>query len=62
MVGSTILSGTNVVISGGSVDGNQATASEGGGIYVSDVNPGDSASPSNVDVSSNTPVEDGGGL
>ena len=35
---------------------------EGGGIDIADLSPGDSASLSNVDVSSNTTVEDGGGL
>jgi hypothetical protein len=58
--GVTMEDGTNV-ISGGSVDGNHTTASEGGGIDIEDLNPGDSASLSNVDVSSNGGF-DGGGL
>ena len=58
--GVTMEAGTNV-ISGGSVDGNHTTASDGGGIDIEDLNPGDSASLSNVDVSSNGGF-DGGGL
>jgi hypothetical protein len=59
--GLTMENGTNV-ISGGSVDGNNTTSSEGGGVDIEDLNPGDSASLSNVDVSSNTSGVDGGGL
>ena len=58
--GLTMEAGTNV-ISGGSVDGNHTTASDGGGIDIEDLNPGDSANLSNVDVSSNGGF-DGGGL
>ncbi len=59
--GVTMEDGTNV-ISGGSVDGNDATYSGGGGVDIEDLNPGDSASLSNLDVSNNTTGVDGGGL
>ena len=61
--GVTMEDGTNV-ISGGSVDGNETNFffGEGGGIDIEDVNPGDSASVSNVDVSNNASFMDGGGL
>ena len=62
--GVTMQDGTNV-ISGGSVDGNHSVGvikGAGGGIDIEDLNPGDSASLSNVDVSSNTSSIDGGGL
>ena len=59
--GVTMEDGANV-ISGGSVDGNDTTSSEGGGVDIEDLNPGDSATLSNVDVSSNTASDDGGGL
>ena len=60
--GITMQAGANV-ISGGSVDVRcHRGRGQGGGIDIADLNPGDSASLSNVDVSSNTTVEDGGGL
>ena len=59
--GVTMEDGTNV-ISGGSVDGNNTTSSEGGGVDIEDRSPGDTATLSNVDVSSNAGSEDGGGL
>ncbi len=64
--GVTMEDGMNV-ISGGTVDGNDTTGAmtsegEGGGIDIEDVNPGDSASLSNVDVSNNTAANDAGGM